>query len=37
MILDPQTIYIHVKWVEVSLVPGDTYFQNRLVYVPRYC
>ena len=31
MILDPQTIYFHGMWVEISLVPGDTYFQNRLV------
>ena len=31
MILDTQTIYFHGMWVEISLVPGDTYFQNRLV------
>ena len=32
MILDPQALYFHVMWVKISVVPGDTYVQNRLVY-----
>ena len=33
MILDPQTICFHVMWVKISFAPGDTYLQNRLVYI----
>ena len=32
MILDPQTIYVHAMWMKISLVAGDTYLQNCLVY-----
>ena len=37
MILDPETTYFHAIRVKMCLVPGDTYLQDRLVYMVLCC